>query len=200
MPTPTGNFVFQVDLGDPRAGAGLRRDDHPASGGAPARSATRSSSRSRAQQQQEALSAFSNDFRDYWTNLTQCASDYVIQGCDNFDGGGPTCDPDKLAASQPGQTSQGCPAPVFATCQEGTPAQGGQAGQLQCTGSGPGGPPSTVGSFKPFVPVDAWSTAGAASARRGNNRARPPVSIPRAHRGLVRIATPLYLEALRSPR
>jgi hypothetical protein len=74
----------------------------------------------------------------------------VVQGCDNFSGGGPTCDPSKVA-QQPGGTGTGCPAPVFASCQEGSAATGGQAGQLQCTGSGPA--PGAPGSFKPFVPV-----------------------------------------------
>ena len=85
---------------------------------------------------QEALTAFGTQFRDYWTNLTQCASDYAVSGCDNFNGGGPTCDPDKVA-QQPGGQGTGCPAPVFASCTEGSAATGGQPGQLQCTGSGP---------------------------------------------------------------
>jgi hypothetical protein len=149
--TSTGNFVFQVISATPEKVTGFDETTTPQTGGAPATVGDQIKQQLRSQQQQQALQAFSADFRDYWSNLTQCASDYVVQGCDNFNGARPTCDPDKLA-SQTGGGSQGCPAPVFASCQESTAAQGGQAGQLQCTGSGSGGPPSRVGSYKPLVP------------------------------------------------
>jgi parvulin-like peptidyl-prolyl isomerase len=148
--TPTGTYAFEVESATPEKAQGF--DDTVSSGGGPAQTVgSQIKAQIKAQQQQEALSAFGSDFRDYWTNLTQCASDYVTLGCDNFQGGGPTCDPDKLGPSQTGQSSQGCPAPVFSTCQESSAATGGQAGQLQCTGAGP--TPGAPGSFKPFIPA-----------------------------------------------
>jgi len=149
--TPTGTFAFQVESATPEQVQGFDDTTSSATGGAPSKVSDQIKTQIKSQQQQEALTAFGQHFRDYWTNLTQCASDYVVQGCDNFDGGGPTCDPDKLA-QQPGvQGGTGCPAPVFASCQEGSAATGGQPDQLQCTGSGP--TPGAPGSFKPFLPV-----------------------------------------------
>ncbi len=148
--TPTATFIFVVESATPEHVQGF--DDtvsSPTSGGA-GKVSDQIKTQIKSQQQQEALSSFGTHFRDYWTNLTQCATDYVVQGCDNFNGGGPTCDPDKVA-QQPGGGGTGCPAPVFASCQEGSAATGGQPGQLQCTGSGP--TPGAPGSFKPFVPV-----------------------------------------------
>jgi hypothetical protein len=106
----------------------------------------------KSQLQQEALTNFGTHFRDYWTNLTQCGGDYLVEGCDNFNGAGPSCDPAKLAPSQPGQPSGGCPAPVFAFCQTAQATQGAPStgGQLQCSGTGP--TPAAPGSVKPFVP------------------------------------------------
>jgi parvulin-like peptidyl-prolyl isomerase len=148
--TPTGTFIFEVESATPESVQGFDDTVSSATGAAPSKVSDQIKTQIKSQQQQEALSAFGTRFRDYWTNLTQCASDYVVQGCDNFNGGGPTCDPSKVA-QQPGGGGTGCPAPVFASCQEGSAATGGQAGQLQCTGSGP--TPGEPGSFKPFVAV-----------------------------------------------
>ena len=148
--TSTGNFVFEVESATPETVKGFDDTAPSTSGGASGKISDQIKSQIKSQQQQETLSNFGTDFRDYWTNLTQCASDYAVSGCDNFNGASPTCDPSKLAAGQPGQPSGGCPAPVFAFCQEATTATGGSTGgQLQCTGTGPAhGAP---GSFKPFV-------------------------------------------------
>jgi hypothetical protein len=148
--TPTGTFIFEVESATPETVQGLDDTISSAQGGAPQKVSDQIKTQINSQQQQEALTNFGTHFRDYWTNLTQCASDFAVLGCDNFNGGGPTCDPNKVA-SQPGGQGTGCPAPVFASCQEGSAATGGQAGQLQCTGSGP--TPGAPGSFKPFVPV-----------------------------------------------
>jgi hypothetical protein len=148
--TSTANFVFQVDSATPEQVQGFDDTVSSAAGGAPSKVSDQIKTQIKSTQQQEALTTFGTQFRDYWTNLTQCASDYTVQGCDNFKGGGPTCDPDKVA-QQPGGGGTGCPAPVFASCQEGSAATGGQPGQLQCTGSGP--TPGEPGSFKPFVPA-----------------------------------------------
>ena len=153
--TATGTYAFEVISATPEKVQGFDDTVSPTSGGQAQKVSDQIKSQIQAQQQQQALTTFGEGFRSYWANLTQCASDYVVQGCDNFKGGGPTCDPNKLAPSQTGQQSQGCPAPVFANCQEASAATGGQAGQLQCTGSGP--TPSEPGSFKPFAP----STGGA---------------------------------------
>jgi hypothetical protein len=148
--TPTATFAFEVESATPEKVQGFDDTVSSATGGAPSKVGDQIKTQIKSQQQQEALSAFGQHFRDYWTNLTQCASDYVVQGCDNFDGAQPTCDPSKVA-QQPGGQGTGCPAPVFASCQEGSAATGGQAGQLQCTGSGP--TPGEPGSFKPFAQV-----------------------------------------------
>ena len=188
MATSTGNFVFEVISATPEKVQGLN-DTAPASTGTSAgKVSDQIKTQIKSQLQQEALSDFGTDFRDYWTNLTQCASGYEVSGCDNFNGASPTCDPKKLA-SQPGQPSQGCPAPVFAFCQAAQSTQGASStsGQLQCTGSGP--TPGAPGSFKPFT----TSTGGApqgphpagAGTRRPQGRCPPacPVSPPAASSG-----------------
>jgi parvulin-like peptidyl-prolyl isomerase len=148
--TSSGNFVFEVISATPATVEGFDDPAPSSTGGAPTKVGDQIKAQIKSQQQQEALSAFGTDFRDYWTNLTQCASGYEVQGCDNFNGGSPTCDPNKLAPSQTGQSSQGCPAPVFSFCQESQSTQGAAstAGTLQCSGTGP--TPGAPGSFKPF--------------------------------------------------
>jgi parvulin-like peptidyl-prolyl cis-trans isomerase-like protein len=175
--TPTGNFVFQVESATPESVQGFDATVSSAQGGAPSKVSDQIKAQIKSQQQQEALTAFGQHFRDYWTNLTQCGSDYLVQGCDNFNGGGPTCDPDKVAA-QPGGQGTGCPAPVFASCQEGSTATGGQPGQLQCTGSGP--TPGAPGSFKPFLPVTGGAPQGPHPPGEAATSAAPGggVSIP----------------------
>jgi hypothetical protein len=148
--TPTATFIFEVESATPETVQGLDDTVSSATGGAPQKVRDQIKTQIKSTQQQAALTAFGTSFRDYWTNLTQCGSDYLVVGCDNFNGGGPTCDPDKVA-QQAGGTGTGCPAPVFATCQEGSTQTGGQPGQLQCSGTGP--TPGEPGSFKPFLPV-----------------------------------------------
>jgi hypothetical protein len=173
--TPTATFIFEVESATPEHVQGLGDTVSAATGGPPSTVGDQIKAQIKSQQQQEALSAFGTHFRDYWTNLTQCASDYLVQGCDNFNGGGPTCDPNKVAPPTGGQ-SQGCPAPVFASCQEGSAATGGQAGQLQCTGSGP--TPGAPGSFKPFVPVVGGAPQGPHPPGAGTSAAPGGISIP----------------------
>jgi parvulin-like peptidyl-prolyl isomerase len=146
--TPTGTYAFEVVSATPEEVQGF--DEKVSTGGGPEQTvADQIKAQLKSQLQQEAISTFGADFRDYWTNLTQCASDYVTMGCDNFKGGGPTCEPGKVAPA-PGQSGTGCPAPVYAQCEEGSAATGGQPGQLQCTGSGP--IPTAPGSVKLFIP------------------------------------------------
>ena len=147
--TPTGNFVFEVITATPEQVQGFDATAPASAGGAGGKISDQIKQQIKSQRQQDALSAFGQHFRDYWTNLSQCASDYLVSGCDNFNNASPTCDPSKLA-SQPGQSSQGCPAPVFAFCQAGGSTQGApSSGQLQCSGTGP--TPGEPGSVKPFV-------------------------------------------------
>jgi parvulin-like peptidyl-prolyl isomerase len=156
--TPTGTYAFEVLSATPEKVQGFDDTTSAAAGGPAQKVSDQISQQIRSQLQQEALSAFGEDFRSYWTNLTQCNSDYLVQGCDNFKGGGPACEPGKLGPSPTGQQSQGCPAPVFASCQEGSAATGGQPGQLQCSGTGPA--PGAPGSFKPFFPVTGGAPQG----------------------------------------
>jgi hypothetical protein len=158
--TSSGNFVFEVFSATPGKVIGFNDTTSSSTGAAPAKVSDQIKQQIKSQQQQEAISAFGDDFRAYWTNLTQCASGYVVDGCDNFNGGSPTCDPSKLAPSQTGQSSQGCPAPVFSFCQEGQATQGAtsSAGQLQCTGTGP--TPAAPGTSKPFAITTGGSPQG----------------------------------------
>ena len=162
--TSTDTYAFEVISATPEQVQGFDETSSPATGGAPTRVSDQIKQQIRSQQQQEALSAFGDDFGAYWSNLTQCNSDYLVEGCDNFKGG-PSCDPNKLGPTQPGQPSQGCPAPVFSNCQEGSAATGGQPGQLQCTGSGP--TPGAPGSFKPFLPTTGGAPQGPHPAGEG---------------------------------
>ncbi len=173
--TPTATFIFEVESATPEHVQGFDDTVSSAQGGAPSKVGDQIKTQLKSQQQQEALTAFGTQFRDYWTNLTQCASDYVVSGCDNFNGGGPTCDPSKVA-QQPGGQGTGCPAPVFASCQEGSAATGGQPGQLQCTGSGP--TPGAPGSFKPFLPVVGGAPQGPHPAGEGTSAAPGGISLP----------------------
>jgi hypothetical protein len=165
--TSTGNFVFEVVSATPEHVSGFDGTATSAQGGASGKISDQIKQQIKTQEQQDTLTAFGADFRDYWTSLTQCASDYVVTGCDNFNGGNPTCDPGKLAPSQPGQSTSGCPAPVFSVCQEAPAAQGApsSSGQLQCTGTGPA--PGAPGSFKPFAPATGGSPQGPHPAGAG---------------------------------
>jgi hypothetical protein len=166
--TSAGNYVFEVISATPEKVLGLS-DTAPASTGTSAGTVSdQIKTQIRSQQQQEALTDFGTDFRDYWTSLTQCASGYEVPGCDNYNGASPTCDPSKLA-SQPGQPAQGCPAPVFAFCQEAQTAQGAAStsGQLQCTGTGP--TPGEPGSFKPFTTATQSKPQGPHPAGEGTS-------------------------------
>jgi PPIC-type PPIASE domain/SurA N-terminal domain len=156
--TATGTFAFEVVSATPEEVQGFEEEASAAAGGPPQTLGDQITQQLRSQQQQEALAAFGDDFRSYWTNLTQCNEDYLVDGCDNFKGGGVSCEPGKLGPSPTGQPTQGCPAPVFASCQEGSAATGGQPGQLQCTGSGPS--PGAPGSFEPFVPAAGGAPQG----------------------------------------
>ena len=173
--TPTATFAFEVESATPEQVQGFDDTTASASGGAPTKVSDQIKAQIKSQQQQETLSAFGTHFRDYWTNLTQCASDFVVQGCDNFSGGGPTCDPSKVA-QQTGGGGTGCPAPVFATCTEGSAATGGQAGQLQCSGTGP--TPGAPGSFKPFAPVTGGAPQGPHPPGEGTTPGAGSISIP----------------------
>jgi foldase protein PrsA len=170
--TPTGNYVFEVVSATPEHVQGFDDTVPATTGGASGKVSDQIKQQLKSQVQQEALTDFGTDFRDYWTNLTQCGGDYLVEGCDNFNGGGPSCDPSKLAPSQPGQQSGGCPAPVFAFCQEAQTAQGAAStsGQLQCSGTGP--TPAAPGSILPFVSTTAGSPqaphpAGAGTSSTG---------------------------------
>jgi hypothetical protein len=173
--TPTGTFVFQVESATPEEVQGFEDSVTTAQGGAPTNVRDQIKTQIKSQQQQEALTGFGQHFRDYWTNLTQCGDDYTVEGCDNFNGAQTTCDPDKVA-QQPGGQGTGCPAPVFASCQEGSPATGGQAGQLQCTGSGP--TPGAPGSFKPFAPVTGGAPQGPHPPGESTSAGGAPTQIP----------------------
>ncbi|HEX3563527.1 MAG TPA: peptidyl-prolyl cis-trans isomerase [Solirubrobacterales bacterium] len=176
--TSTGNFVYEVKSATPEQVQGFDSTTPSTTGGAPTKVSDQIKAQIKSQQQQEALTSFGENFSSYWTNLTQCASDFAVQGCNNFNGGGPTCDPAKLAPPQPGQSGGGCPAPVFATCQEGSATQGASSSsstQLQCTGTGP--TPGAPGSFKPFALANNSSPQGPHPAGEGTATPAAPSGI-----------------------
>jgi PPIC-type PPIASE domain/SurA-like N-terminal domain len=179
--TSTGSYVYEVFSATPEQVQGFDSTVSSSTGGAPSKVSDQIKTQIKSQQQQEALSAFGTNFRGYWTNLTQCASGYEVEGCDNFNGGAPTCDPARLAPSQTGQSSQGCPAPVFAFCQEGQATQGAPStsGQLQCSGTGP--TPATPGSIKPFSIAAGGSPQGPHPAGAGS---AAPQGLPSGIQGL----------------
>jgi hypothetical protein len=179
--TPSGNFVFEVFSATPGKTIGFNDTTSSSTGAAPAKVSDQIKQQIKSQMQQQAISAFGDHFRAYWTNLTQCASGYAVDGCDNFNGNSPTCDPSKLAPSQTGQSSQGCPAPVFSFCQEGQAAQGASssAGQLQCTGTGP--TPAEPGTFTPF----AITTGGKPQAPHPAGAGTASPTVPSGLQGLT---------------
>jgi foldase protein PrsA len=178
--TPTNTFAFEVISATPEKELAFD-DPVPSQTGQPGGTvADQIKQQLRSQQQQDALSAFGDDFQSYWGGLTQCADDYVVDGCDNFTGGSPTCDPGKLGPSQTGQPSEGCPAPVFSNCQEGSAQTGGQPGQLQCTGSGPA--PAAPGTVRPFVGASGGAPQGPHPA--GEGTAPAPTGLPPGLSGL----------------
>jgi foldase protein PrsA len=186
--TPTGSFVFEVKSATPEHVQGFDDTVAASTGGASGKVSDQIKQQLKSQVQQEALTDFGTDFRDYWTNLTQCGDDYIVEGCDNFNGRNgitpaESCDPSKLAPAQPGQPSGGCPAPVFSFCQAAQSTQGAAStsGQLQCTGSGP--TPAAPGSIKPFVSSTAGSPQGPHPA--GEGTASSSGSLPAGLSGLT---------------
>jgi parvulin-like peptidyl-prolyl isomerase len=183
--TSANSYVFEVVSVTPEKQQGFDDPVSSSSGQSGGTLADQIKQQLRTQQQQDALSAFGDDFQTYWSGLTQCASGYVTQGCDNLDGSNgilphQTCDTSKLApASQTGQPSEGCPAPVFSTCQEGSAATGGQPGQLQCAGAGPA--PAAPGSIRPFIATTGGSPQGPHPAGEAT---ASPTSLPAGLSGL----------------
>ena len=184
--TSTGNFVFEVISATPEKVLGLN-DTAPASTGTSAgKVSDQIKTQIKSQLQQEALSNFGTDFRDYWTNLTQCASGYEVSGCDNFNGASPTCDPKKLAPHSRGNPARVARPPSFAFCQPAQSTQGASStsGQLQCTGSGP--TPGAPGSFKPFTTSTGGAPQGPHPAGAGTRpRGRCPQASPVSPRRLA---------------
>ena len=117
--TPDGTYVFQVDTIS-EAGTTSLDEARP-----------QIEQQLKGQAQQDAFSAFLNDYRDQWTQLTVCATDFVMERCDNFEGATTPCpDPSLPEEQQKQQLEQsGCPPPVLST--------------------NPGAP----GSFLPFLPA-----------------------------------------------
>jgi parvulin-like peptidyl-prolyl isomerase len=101
--TPIGYYVFEVEKTTPGRTLPLNRS-------------TKAQIRSQLTQQaqQNAFSAFVDDFGSKWKARTFCASDYLINRCNNFPGGGhPTNAPAGCYEANPkGGRPDSCPAPV----------------------------------------------------------------------------------------
>jgi parvulin-like peptidyl-prolyl isomerase len=101
--SPLGYYVFEVEKITPARTLPLNRSTRSQIG----RQLTQ-------QAQQNAFSAFVTDFGSKWRARTFCASDFLIERCDNFVGGG---HPASAPAACYGGSSKGgippaCPAPV----------------------------------------------------------------------------------------
>jgi parvulin-like peptidyl-prolyl isomerase len=110
--------------------------------------------------QQEVFTAFLNDYRDYWSNLTVCGDDYLIARCGNFEGNPNPCPDPSLPPEQQQQQIQaqgGCPPPVvtpspvapgsvqpFVPASAGAPQRPHPAGEDQTQPSVPGGLPGGI--------------------------------------------------------
>jgi foldase protein PrsA len=107
------------------------------------------------QKQQEVFSAFIEDYRSKWADVTICAKGFVIDRCDNFVG--PAAQP--CTSQQRAQS--GCPPPVPSR----TPVAPGQAGASALGGSTGGAPqrphPPGAGTAAPTGLPPGLSTGGA---------------------------------------
>ena len=101
--TPLGFYVFQVEKTTPERVVPLNRS-------------TRAQIRSQLVQsaQQNSFSQYVDDFGSKWRSRTFCASDFVIERCNNFVGGLPAAAPPACYAADPprGRRPPDCPAPV----------------------------------------------------------------------------------------
>jgi parvulin-like peptidyl-prolyl isomerase len=101
--TPLGYYVFEVEKTTPGRTLPLNRS-------------TKAQIRSQLTQQaqQNAFTAFVDDFGSKWKSRTFCASDYVIDRCSNSPGGGhPASAPAGCYEANPkGGRPEACPAPV----------------------------------------------------------------------------------------
>ena len=116
--TPLGFYVFQVDKITP--------------GGAQPFDQVKAQLKQQLQSQseQESFSAFIEDYRAKWTDVTVCADGYVIDRCENFVAGG------TQPCTEQQQKQTGCPPPVT----ERSPVAPGTAG-ASALGGAPGGAP-----------------------------------------------------------
>ena len=102
--TPLGYYVFEVEKITPSRTVPLNRATRAQIG-----------NQLNQQAQQNAFSNFVDDFGSKWRARTFCASDYLIDRCDNFPGSAhpATAPPDCYSAHPPkGKRPDACPAPV----------------------------------------------------------------------------------------
>jgi foldase protein PrsA len=139
--TPTGAFVYEVESIQP---ASTQPFDQVKD---------QIKQQIKSTKQQEAFSSFLTDYRDYWSSLTQCGDDYLIDRCDNFEGSPNPCpDPTLTPAQQQQQEQQqGCPPAVLTISPVApgsvrlfTPASGGQPQKPHPPGEGAAPSPSTT--------------------------------------------------------
>jgi parvulin-like peptidyl-prolyl isomerase len=155
--TPLGYYVFEVEKTTPGRTLPLNRS-------------TKAQIRSQLTQQaqQNAFSAFVDDFGSKWKARTFCASDYLINRCGNFPGGGhPANAPAGCYEANPkGGRPDSCPAPVqqLAPALPGTVSivtpQGTRLPQRPNPGATPATATTGLGSALPgAVPQGATPTA-----------------------------------------
>lgn len=161
--TPSGTYVFQVDSIQ-EAGSTPLDEARP-----------QIEQQLKGQVQQEAFGAFLADYRDYWVERTVCATDFLMERCDNFTAKTTPCPDPSLPEDQQKQQLEttGCPPPVLSANPGApgsflpfTPASGQPqrphpaGGDAAPPGSLPGGVPGGAGS----VPVQPGATGAPQTA------------------------------------
>ncbi len=141
--TSVGTYVFQVDSITPASEQDFDQV------------APQIQEQLNGQSDQEHFAAFLADYRDRWTELTQCAEDYLIIRCENFSGptAQPCPDPTLPEEQQQAQLEQnGCPPPVLTispvapgTVQPFVPSGGGAPQRPHPPGEDAAQPPTPGG-------------------------------------------------------
>lgn len=167
--TPTGSYAFEVKTITPASTTPFDQVK------------TQIAQQIKQSQQQESFTGFLTDYRDYWSSITFCGSDYTIVRCANFNGKPNPCPDPSLSAAQQQQqiTQQGCPPPVqtISPAAPGsiklfTPSIGGQPQKPHPAGAGT--TPAVPGGASSIIPGGAAGGAPSGGAPSGGASAAPP--------------------------
>ena len=167
--TPTGTYAFEVVSITPASTTPLDQVK------------SQIAQQIKQSQAQETFTSFLTDYRDYWSSITECAPDYTIVRCANFNGKPNPCPDPTLSAAQQQQQiqQQGCPPPVQ-TINPGAPGSvkpfvpsiGGQPQKPHPPGAGT--TPAIPGGASSIIPGGAAGGAPSGGAPSGGASAAPP--------------------------